>query len=158
MLRLLTLATLAIFSLAAMAAAADNMKAFPPAADGQVRYVLNLPKKDDESLLKVEIVVGKTVMVDSQNHYFFAGKIVETVIEGWGFPRYDVKTLGPMAGTLMAVDPNAPKVNKFITIGGDPFLLRYNSQLPIVVYVPKDAEVRYRIWSAEPQAKPVDKG
>ncbi len=31
---------------------------------------------------------------------------------------------------------------------GDGFKLRYNSKLPIVLYVPKDVEVRYRIWSA----------
>ncbi len=31
---------------------------------------------------------------------------------------------------------------------GEGFLLRYNSKLPIVVYAPKDVEVRYRIWSA----------
>jgi len=31
---------------------------------------------------------------------------------------------------------------------GDGFLLRYNSKLPLVLYVPKDIEVRYRIWSA----------
>jgi ecotin len=27
-------------------------------------------------------------------------------------------------------------------------LQRYNSRMPIVVYVPKGAEVRYRIWKA----------
>ena len=53
-----------------------------------------------------------------------------------------------MAGTLVAVDPNAPKVARFITIGGDPYIIRYNSRLPIVVYVPEGVEVRYRIWTA----------
>jgi uncharacterized lipoprotein YbaY len=53
-----------------------------------------------------------------------------------------------MAGTLMAVNPNVPKVARFITLGGDPYLIRYNSHLPIVVYVPKEVEVRYRIWTA----------
>jgi ecotin len=63
-----------------------------------------------------------------------------------------------MAGTLMAVDPNAPKVNRFITLGGEPFLIRYNSRLPIVVYVPKDVEVRYRIWSADSASKMMEQG
>lgn len=44
--------------------AADTMKAFPPAEEGMVRYVLQLPKQDDESVLKVELIVGKTVQVD----------------------------------------------------------------------------------------------
>ena len=36
---------------------------------------------------------------------------------------------------------------------GDGFMLRYNSKLPIVLYVPKGVEVRYRIWSASKQIK-----
>ena len=63
---------------------------------------------------KVELIAGKTVPVDEGNRYFFAGKIEEETNQGWGFPRYNVSTLGPMAGRLMAVDPNAPKVRRFI--------------------------------------------
>jgi ecotin len=42
-----------------------------------------------------------------------------------------------------------PKVERFITLGGEPELLRYNSRLPLVVYVPVGVEVRYRIWKAD---------
>jgi ecotin len=138
--------------------ARDNMMAFPPAEEGRVRYVLQLPKQDDESAFKVELIVGKTVLVDEKNRYFFGGKIEEKTIEGWGFPRYNVSKLGPMAGTLMAIDPNEPKVNRFITLGGEPFLIRYNSHLPIVVYAPEGFEVRYRIWSAGLETKVIAKG
>ena len=78
------------------------MKAFPPAKEGMVRYLLQLPKQDDESAFKVQLIVGKTVQVDERNRYFFGGKIEEETIKGWGFPRYNVSKLGPMAGTLMA--------------------------------------------------------
>jgi len=140
------------------ARAADNMKAFPPAEKGMVRHVLQLPKQDDEFAFKVELIVGKSVQVDDHNRYFFAGKIEEQTIEGWGFPRYNVSKLGSMAGTLMAIDPNAPKVNRFVTLGGEPYLIRYNSRLPIVVYAPEGVEIRYRIWSAEPKAKAIEEG
>jgi ecotin len=158
MIRLSLLTVLAVLSVTLLAEGADNMKAYAPAPEGMVRYVLNLPPKADESLLKVELIVGKNVMLDGQNRYFFSGKIEETTIEGWGFPRYDVKTLGVMGGTLMGVDPNLPKVNRFVTLGGDPYLIRYNSRLPVVVYVPEGAEVRYRIWSAAADAKAMDRG
>ena len=138
--------------------AADNMKAFPPPENGMVRYVLQLPQQDNESEFKVELLVGKTVQIDEKNQYFFGGKIQEKTIKGWGFPRYLVRELGPMAGTLMAVDPNAPRVSRFIRLGGEPYLIRYNSRLPIVVYVPKGVEVRYRIWSASSQAKGMKEG
>jgi ecotin len=116
--------------------AADNLKAFPPAEEGMIRYVLQLPRQADESAFKVELIVGKTVEVDERNSYFFGGKIEEKTIQGWGFTCYQVSTLGPLAGTRMAVDPNAPKVARFITLSGDSYLIRYNSRLPIVVYVP----------------------
>ena len=140
------------------AQAADNMRAFPPAGQGKVRYVLHLPAQDDESAFKVELIAGKTVHVDEKNQYFFGGTIKEETIKGWGFPRYIVSKLGPMAGTLMAIDPNAPKVARFITLGGDPYLIRYNSRLPIVVYAPKSVEVRYRIWRAKADVKAMERG
>lgn len=152
--------TTALLSLATVSAAqtADNMKAFPPAETGMVRYVLQLPKQADESVLKVELIVGKTVQVDNRNKFSFGGKIEAESIVGWGYTRYIVKQLGPMAGTLMAVDPNAPKVSRFVTLAGEPYLIRYNSQLPVVVYLPAGVDVRYRIWSAPAEAKPIDKG
>jgi ecotin len=58
----------------------------------------------------------------------------------------------------MAIDPNAPKVNRFVTLGGKPYLIRYNSRLPLVVYAPEGVEVRYRIWSAGPETKVIEKG
>jgi ecotin len=152
-------ATVLLFLFAVPAGqAADNMKAFPPAEEGMVRYVLQLPKQADESSFKVELMIGKTVQIDERNRYFFAGKIEEETIQGWGFTLYKVGNLGPMAGTLMAVDPNAPKVARFITLGADPYVIRYNSQLPIVVYVPDGVEVRYRIWTAGAEIKSIEKG
>lgn len=138
--------------------AADNMKAFPPAEAGMVRHVLQLPPQDDESTSRVELIVGKTVELDERNSYFFGGRIEPENIEGWGFTRYLVTDLGPMAGTLMAVDPNAPKVARFVALGGEPYLVRYNSRLPVVVYVPEGAEVRYRVWTAGPEALPIEEG
>lgn len=137
--------------------AEDDLKPFEPAAPGQVRHVLRLPAQEDEFDFQVELIVGKTVQVDEVNRYFFAGKIVESSIPGWGFPRFDVATLGPMAGTLIGVDPDAPKVNRFIRLGGEPVLIRYNSKLPVVVYVPEGAEVRYRIWTAG-ETRPMSAG
>ena len=141
-------AVVMLFLTTVLAQAADNMKAFPPAEEGMVRYVLQLPAQEDESAFKVELIVGKTVRIDKQNRYFLGGKIEAQTIAGWGYTRYTVNKLGPMAGTLMAVDPDLPKVDRFITLGGEPYLVRYNSRLPVVVYVPEGAEVRYRIWSA----------
>jgi ecotin len=152
--------TIALFLLAAAShALADNMQAFPPADPGMVRRVIQLPAQHEkESDLKVQLQVGKTVEVDPVNTHFFAGRIQAMDIPGWGFTRYVVDDLGPMAGTLMAGPNNEPNVQRFVPLGGDPYLIRYNSRLPIVIYVPEGAEVRYRIWQATPEYQSAQEG
>ena len=112
------------------------------------RHVIRLGKRKDENAFKVELIIGKTVKTDATNRYFFGGTLDTENIPGWGFDRYILRKLGPMAGTLMAVNPEAPQVERFIRIGGET-ILRYNSRLPLVVYVPDGVEVRYRLWRAE---------
>jgi ecotin len=136
----------------------DYMKAFPPPADGMTRHVLKLPGQNNEADLRIELIVGKTMKVDAKNRRFFSGKIKAETIKGWGFARYVLEKLGPMAGTLMAPEPGAPKVEKFVSLGGEPYLIRYNSKLPLVVYVPKGVEVRYRLWRANPVSEPIEEG
>jgi ecotin len=153
-----SITTLSLLFTVISAHAADIMKAFPPAEEGMARYVLKLPKQDDESIFKVELIVGKTIQVDEKNRYFFGGNIEKETIKGWGYTRYNVSKMGPIAGTLMAVDPDAPKVARFITLGGEPYIIRYNSRLPIVVYVPEGVEVRYRIWTTAAELKSMEKG
>lgn len=134
----------------ALAFAADDLKAFPPAEEGMTRHVISLPKQEDETAFKVEIIIGRTVKTDTSNSYFFGGTLETETIPGWGFDLYILRKFGPMAGTLMAVDPNAPQVERFISLGDERQLLRYNSRLPLVVYVPTGVEVRHRLWRAEP--------
>ncbi len=147
------------FAAMSQAGGTDNdLAAFPQAETGKLRYVMHLPSLEDESAYKVELSVGQTVETDAHNRYFLGGEIKAESIPGWGYTRYLVDKVGPMAGTLMAVDPNAPKVARFITLGGPPYLIRYNSRLPIVVYVPTEVEVRYRIWTGGAEFKPLNPG
>jgi ecotin len=156
---LLMMATcMATIPAAAETEAERNLKAFPAADEGMTRHVLMLPPHEQEDSLRVELQIGKMVNTDPYNRYFFGGVLRAVNIEGWGFTRHVLADLGPMAGTLMAVDPDVPKVDRFITLGGETQLLRYNSRLPLVVYVPKGVEVRHRIWRADPEAKPVPEG
>jgi ecotin len=148
---------LLMFVFSSFALAADNMKAFPPAEEGMTRHVIDLPRQDDETAFKVELMVGKMVKTDAGNRYFFGGALETERIPGWGFDRYILRKLGPMAGTLMAVDPDAPQVERFISLGGEARLLRYNSRMPLVVYVPVGVEVRHRVWHAETTPRFVQK-
>lgn len=138
--------------------ASDDLKAFPQAAEGMSRHVITLPAEKDEELLKVELLVGKRKMLDPANRYFFGGLLQKQTVEGWGYDYFILKSLGPMGGTLMAIDPSVPKVERFITLAGEPQLHRYNSRLPLVVYVPLGVEVRYRIWRADLKIHEVPEG
>jgi len=105
------------------------------------------PKQDDKSTFKMKLIVGKTVQIDKSNKYLFNSKIEKEIIQGWRFTRYIDSKLGPIASTLIAINPNEPKVKRFIMLGGEPYFIRYNSNFPMVVYAPKGVDARYRIWS-----------
>ena len=142
------LCSLAISVLAAQANAAklEDIAPYPKPDTGHVRQVIHLPAKPQEQDFKVEILAGKTLLVDC-NQQRLGGVLEEKTLEGWGYPFYRLeKVSGPMS-TMMAC-PDGKTREDFVPVVGDGFVLRYNSKLPIVVYVPKDVEVRYRIWSA----------
>jgi ecotin len=58
----------------------------------------------------------------------------------------------------LSVDISRPKVDRFVALEGSPYIIRYNSSLPTVVYVPEGMEVRYRVWRAEPKARSDETG
>lgn len=143
---LLIAAGVAALSSTAMAAKLDEKVPYPKADAGFTRQVIHLPKQDAEDAFKVEIIAGKTLEADC-NQQRLGGELEEHTLEGWGYSYYRLdKVSGPMS-TMMAC-PGQKKEQRFIPVVGEGFLLRYNSKLPIVVYAPKDVEVRYRIWSA----------
>jgi ecotin len=135
-----------------MEATRNLEKAFPAAEAGMVRHAILLPPKKNEADFKVELIVGKKTTVDSANAAFYSGKIEEVNIQGWGYTRYVVKNLGNIGQTL--IGGGMPE-ERFVSLR--PILVRYNSRLPIAVYVPNGAEVRYRLWSAPPDWSPAPK-
>lgn len=131
------------------AGAGSDLAAYPTASADQNRHVIRLPARTNEDDLKVELIVGKTQMVDCNSHRL-GGTIETRTAEGWGYDYFVVSDLGPGMSTLMGCPDNTKK-EAFVRGGGEPMLLRYNSRLPVVVYAPKDVEVRYRLWTAGPE-------
>ncbi|MDD0976180.1 serine protease inhibitor ecotin [Pseudomonas fontis] len=153
--RPITLTALFTLSLAvaahSQAASLKDVAPYPEADKGFKRQVIHLPPQTDEYAFKVEILAGKQLEVDC-NKQRLGGKLEEKTLEGRGYNYYRLdKVVGPMT-TLMGCPDNS-KTKAFVPVVGDGFLLRYNSKLPIVVYAPKDIEVRYRIWSASTEVK-----
>lgn len=114
---------------------------FPKAKEGFKQVYIHLPVAKNENDLKVEFFVGAEKLLDCNKH-FLMGKINTQDLQGWGYNYYEVESNGETGGTLMAC-PDQKKTKKFVSL--QPEIVRYNSKLPLVFYVPKDLEVRYRV-------------
>ena len=150
-----------LISLIAVAVAASDalhdMKPYPAAPDGMQRLVFRVPALENENDARVEVLVGRTMEVDC-NVARLMGTLERRVAEGWGYPYYVLPQVRGPASTMMACPENEPKREAFVTVGGDGFFLRYNSKLPVVVYVPRGYEVRYRIWTPRRETGRADAG
>jgi ecotin len=140
-----------LFSSMPVFADSYGMKPYPPAEDGYKRMVIHLQSLADEDTSKLEIIIGKTIKVDCNRHWF-GGQVTEEIAKGWGFPYFVLKSVTGPVSTLMACPPDKKEQDAFVQVRGDGALLRYNSKLPVVVYVPVDFEVRYRIWTAKEES------
>ena len=122
----------------------DNIHMFPKPKEGYERHVVEVPKSQNDFDHRIELLIGKNMMVDC-NHHSFSAEIKSVTLQGWGYRYLEVDKIQSGPTTLMACP--GPKTQKFISIPDK--LRRYNSRSPIVLYVPKGYEVRYRIWSAD---------
>lgn len=122
----------------------DDKVPYPKTEAGYQRHVIQLPALTEEQNAKVELQVGKNMVVDC-NHHSFGATLVEYTVQGWGYPYYKVENVSGPVSTRMACPPGA-KTSKFITASGNGFVVRYNSKLPIVVYTPAGFELKYRTW------------
>lgn len=132
--------------LAAGSAAAD-LKVFPSSVEGQQRQVIHLPRVADESRFMVELVPGKSAVVDCNLHSYRA-RIRRETVEGWGYPYYVLGRPTPGPTTLKAC-PQGSKSRRFVRVRGEGLMLPYNSRLPLVVYLPAGLQLKYRVWRAD---------
>jgi len=125
----------------------DNIHMFPQAKEGFERHVIEVPKLKNEENHKVELLIGKVMSVDCNQHRLM-GKLETKSLKGWGYSYLEATDIsGMMASTMMVCQK--PNSNKFVSLAPSlESLRRYNSRSPIVIYAPKGYEVRYRIWSA----------
>lgn len=120
-----------------------DLKKYPTPEKGYSRQVIILPKLENEQDHKVQLMIGKRAVVDSANMARMMGQIKEETLKGWGFPMYRFESNGQIIQTLRG---GGVQEERFVNALHD-YLIRYNSKLPIVVYVPEGFLVKYRVWS-----------
>ena len=124
--------------------AAKELKAFPATMAGHRRYVIELPQLPDENDHKLELIAGKAMQVDC-NSRGMDGRFETRDVQGWGYSYWVFSSQGQVLSTMMMCPPGSAKPG---FVQAEPLLVRYNSKLPVVVFVPEGFELRWRIWQA----------
>ena len=161
--RQLLLPLLLLGTTAAQAIPRLDLRPFPRPAADQQRWVIQmpglLPPTADPRLStnpadwRVELIVGREMMVDC-NGPRLNGRIRSETVKGYGYRFYRVSQVSPGPSTRMACPPERGPRRAFVPIGSKPFVVPYNASQPIVIYTPKDVQVRWRLWKAERQQQP----
>lgn len=137
-----------------------DLSAYPAAAAGERRWVIQLPQPQAAAAggslssnpldWRVQLIVGRELRLDCNRHSF-RGRIRSETVAGQRYPILRISDVGPVASTRMACPPEAPLRQVFLPMGEKPVILPYNASQPIVIYAPRDLEVRWRIWRADRQ-------
>ncbi len=139
----------------AVSAGAVDMSVYPTTVDGRERHVIALPKVVDESRFMVELVPGKTELADC-NLRSYRAALERRTLAGWGYPFYVLAEPEPGPKTNKAC-PEGSQTRRFVRVRGDGLLVPYNSHLPLVVYLPRDVQLKYRIWRADKTLSEADR-
>ncbi len=131
-----------------------DISMFPPAEEGYERFVITMDPRENESDYQVEFYVGKTMSVDCNQHSL-TGSFETLNLKGWGYSYTRFTTKGVVMSTKMGC-PEGSEREAFVHSSSE--TKRYNSRLPIIIYIPHGYEVRYHIWSKNPAFHKAEKG
>lgn len=142
----------------ASAAAQKALEAFPAAEEGQQRWLIWLevnPDNTEETSLRVDVRVGLRTEVDGVNLYRLSGELHKRSVEGWGFDSYHYEGESQLASTRMGTQGATVQSDIVWTASQ---LIRYNSRLPLVVYMPPQLHLSYRVMAPVTQYNQVSVG
>ena len=156
-------AALSLSALAALAGVAIprlNLTGYPEPAPGLKRWVIQpsglLPKSADPLISahpldwRIQLIVGQTVTLDCNTKRLSgSGMTMRMLPKASGKALLEVK--GPVAviSTKMACPDDQPTRTSFLSLGKQPYLVPYNASWPIVVDLPENVQLRWRVWKAE---------
>lgn len=125
----------------------EDIAPYPVAKEGYSRFVINVPPRSDENNVRIELIIGKNMQVDCNQHRL-GGTVKPVELEGWGYSYYVVDNIENNGISTLMACPTTERKTEFVTLNHDLAMFNYNSRLPIVVYAPSDLQVKYRLWTA----------
>ena len=156
-------AALSLSSLAALPGVAIprlDLTGYPEPAPGLKRWVIQpsglLPKSADPLISahpldwRIQLIVGQTVTLDCNSKRLSgSGMTMRMLPNASGKALFEVK--GPVAviSTKMACPDDQSSRSSFLSLGKQPYLVPYNASWPIVVDLPENVQLRWRVWKAE---------
>ncbi len=123
-----------------------DLSIFPTPKDGYKQVVIEVPHSDKDGAKRIELLVGKWMETDGCNHYGLIGTLEKQDLQGWGYNYYNFKTDGSVFSTQKGCLDTVKK-NEFVY--GPSEIIAYNGRLPIVIYIPEDHEVKFRIYVSD---------
>jgi len=143
---------------AAGAAPTPDLSRYPEPALGERRWLVQLPERvapsRDPALSaspedwRVQLIAGRQIAVDC-NRYLFSGRLRSQAIAGSDLRVVRISEVTPVASTRMACPEGQPKRLAFVPMGGKPFVMPFDPKRLVVIYAPRDLELRWRLWRAE---------
>ncbi len=156
-------AALSLSALAALPGVAIprlDLTGYPQPAPGLKRWVIQpsglLPKSADPLISahpldwRIQLIVGQTVTLDCNSKRLSgSGMTMRMLPNASGKALFEVK--GPVAviSTKMACPDDQSSRSSFLSLGKQPYLVPYNASWPIVVDLPENVQLRWRVWKAE---------
>ena len=116
---------------------------FPKTENGEKQVILTLKSLENEDEYLVKVFFGKEMMLDCNAHSFMGLNLERKILQGYGYEYFKLSGRDDIASTMMLC--SEPKKLSFLSF--DPnFIVRYNSNYPLIFYVPIDFSVKYEVF------------
>lgn len=119
--------------------AVDKLRIYPEKVGTLIRHYIYLKKETNEILYSVEFFPGIYAKVDNCNKHFLGGEFKKHRIKDSELTYY---VFYYESTHTTARGCPEPSTIQFVT--GPKRLVRYDSRLPLVVYLPEGMELKYR--------------
>lgn len=124
------------------------LDAFEAPAASERREVLWLAPQDDleaESDRWVQLRAGVLAEVDGVNRHWLTGELRADILDGWGYDLHRFVGGAEIAATRVGGE-GAPRQE---WVWSQASMVRYNSRLPLVVYLPRALRLSYRLLAPQ---------